>query len=258
MMQDPTILIGCMVWLPVGIWTISMIQWMIAGEVEPLVGIISIGIGLALGGYTMMTKDTHLRPYFVIGALSMVVIYPFLNKAKNDHDNNQLDFEIMERAYEQLGTNPKHLGAQFKIARALQSRGHTLEAVTLLKKATEGIQKRIIEPEMRTLRQWEAELAMRSPDSRKAVQCPFCSRTTPMDQFFCAICGRPVWYPIAKNAPFGPNVTSKLLMIWTGSVMGLIGIPIVATSFPPNLRAPGIVGILMLFTLTAWLAFRRR
>ncbi|MEQ1823838.1 MAG: hypothetical protein ABL949_15125 [Fimbriimonadaceae bacterium] len=235
-----------------------MIQWMIAGEVDALFGLLAIGVGLVLGGYTMMTKDAHLRPYFVVGAMSMVVFYPFLNRAKDQHETNQLEFEIMEKAYEQLGTNPKHLGAQFKVARTLQSKGHILEAVTLLRKATEGMERRLIEPEMRTLRQWETELAMRPPDTRKSVVCPFCNRTTPMDQFFCAVCGRPVWYPIAKSAAFAPNVTSKLLMIWTGAMMGLIGIPIVATTFPPNLRLAGIVGILMLFTLTAWLAFRRR
>ncbi|MEQ1936349.1 MAG: tetratricopeptide repeat protein, partial [Fimbriimonadaceae bacterium] len=156
MMQDPTILIGCMVWLPVGIWTISMIQWMITGDVDPLVGILSIGIGLVLGGYTMMTKDTHLRPYFVIAAMSMVIFYPILNKLKNDRENSNLDLEIMERAYEQLGSNPKHLGAQFRIARTLQMKGHLEEAVALLRRTTEGLPKRLIEPEVRTLRQWEA------------------------------------------------------------------------------------------------------
>ncbi|MEQ1935718.1 MAG: hypothetical protein ABL962_17820, partial [Fimbriimonadaceae bacterium] len=101
-------------------------------------------------------------------------------------------------------------------------------------------------------------LAARRPSTRTSVVCPFCNRGTPIDEYFCAVCGRPVWFPIAKNSAFGPNTTSMLLTIWAGAMMGLIGIPIVATSFPPNLRAAGIVGILMLFTLTAWLAFRRR
>jgi len=244
-----------MVWVPVAAWTIWMIQWMIADEIEVITGILCIAAGLALGAYTMMSKDAATRPYFVIAAVSMLVVFPLIRSTLEKRALVSLDHELMERAYDQLGSYPTHLGAKLRIAKALYARGYYRQAITLAEKALENTPKRLAEDEYRLVREWRKDSPEFAP--LKWMGCSNCGCNNSPTDFFCMHCARPLWLQVAKGAAFANETANTLLLAWLGGVVGLIGIPLTANYVTPQLKTPVVVGILIVATTLVLFAFRR-
>lgn len=254
-MPDLSIAFGCMVWVPVAAWTVWMIQWMISDEIEVLTGLLCITAGLVLGAYTMISKDASMRPYFVIAAFSMLVVFPWIRAALNKRETVNLDHEMMERAYEQLGSNPTHLGAKLRIAKGLYLRGFYRQAITLAEKALENTPKRLAEDEYRTVRDWRRD----SPEfvPLKWMSCGHCGCNNAPTDFFCNHCARPIWLLVARKSVFSSETANTLLLAWLGGVIGLIGIPLTATYVTPELKTPVVVGILIVAATFVLSAVRR-
>lgn len=254
-MPDLTIAIGCMVWVPVAAWTVTMIHYMIGDEIDVVTGIICIALGLILGAYTMISKDPVTRPYFVVAALSMLILYPWFRNMLDKRELHALEVEMIERAYENLGKYPTHLGAKLRIAKGLYQRGHAREAITLAEKALEKTPKRLAEEEHRLLREWKRDTPPFAP--LQGTSCPHCNRPNPATEFFCLNCARPLWIVAAKNAAFAPQTLNTLLLIWFAGVLGLIGIPVVSKYVSPELKVVALVGILIAVAAIVLFAVRR-
>lgn len=254
-MPDLSIAVGCMVWVPIAAWTVCMIQWMIGDEVDVITGILCIAVGLVLGAYTMMSKDPVTRPYFVLAALSMLVLFPWVRSLLEKRSLANLEVEMLERAYENLGMHPTHLGAKLRIARALYARGLYRQAITLAEKSLENTPKRLAEEEFRMVREWRRD----SPDFAplKWMSCQSCHCNNAPTDFFCGHCARPLWISVAKHGAFSPETANTLLLIWIGGVFGLIGIPMAAAYVPAQLKAPVVVGILIVVATFVFGAVRR-
>lgn len=244
-----------MVWVPVAAWTVSMIHWMLGDEVDVITGILCICFGLGLGAYTMMSHDPHTRPFFVLAALSMLVLFPALRHYKDNRELVALDFDQMERAYETLGLYPNHLGAKIKIARSLHKRKLESHAITLAEHVLAETPKNLAEEEFRMLREWKRDLPSFAP--LKWQGCPHCGCNNAPTDFFCAHCARPIWIVIARRGAFGSEMANMLLTLWMASVIGLVGIPLAAYSLPPQLRTFTVVGILIIVAALAFHAIRR-
>lgn len=254
-MPDLSIAVGCMVWVPVAAWTVSMIHWMIGDEIDVITGILCIFAGLGLGAYTMMSKDPATRPYFVLAAFSMLVLFPWLRNILDKRSLANLEYEQMERAYETLGMQPTHLGAKLRIARTLYSRGNYRQAITLAEKALEGTPPRLADEEYRMIRDWRRDSPEFAP--LKWMNCQQCGCANSPTDFFCAHCARPLWIVVARHGAFTSETANTLLLVWLGCVIGLVGIPVTAAYVPPQLRAPVVVGILIVVATFVFGALRR-
>lgn len=254
-MPDLSIGIGFLVWIPIAAWTVCMIQWMIADEIDILTGVLCIAVGLALGAYTMMSKDPTTRPYFVIAAISMLVLFPWIRNLLEKRALLHLDYESMERAYETLGLHPTHLGAKIKIARTLYSRGHYRQAITLAEKSLENTPKRLAEDEFRMIRTWRQSNPEFEP--LKWMACSSCGSNNSPTDFFCARCAKPLWIVVAKHGAFSSDTANTLLLVWLGGVVGLVGIPLTSAYVPTQLKTPVVVGILIVAATFVIGALRR-
>jgi hypothetical protein len=232
-----------------------MIQWMIADEIDIVTGILCIFAGLGLGAYTMMSKDPVTRPYFVIAALSMLVLFPWIRNLLEKRALVNLDYETMERAYETLGLYPTHLGAKLKIAKGLYTRGHYRQAITLAEKALENTPKRLAEDEYRLVRDWRKDNPEFEP--LKWMACQACGCNNSPTDFFCAHCAKPLWMVVARHGAFSSETANTLLLAWLGGVVGLVGIPLTSTYVPAELKTPVVVGILIVAATFVFGALRR-
>lgn len=254
-MPDLSIAIGCMVWVPVAAWVVTMIHYMIGDEIDVITGILCILVGLILGAYTMMSKDPVTRPYFVLAALSMLIIFPWFRGMMEKRELRNIEIEAIERAYENLGKYPTHLGAKIRIARGLYQRGFTREAITLAEKALENTPKRLAEDEHRQLREWKMDVPPFEP--LRWMNCPHCSCNNAPSEFFCAHCGRPLWEAVAKQTAFSSESLNLLLLLWLAGIVGLVGIPLASAYVSPQLKVVAVVGILIAVAAIALFALRR-
>lgn len=215
---------ACIVWIPLAVWIVSVIGWMVTGEVEPLFGFVTLIVGLGLGIVTAFPPDPALSPFIFVAVIVTTVLFPFVRAAVNRHALAAIDIEQMEKYAEALRMKPDNVGAMVKLAELLYKRGFPGQAIALAEKALPSMPPNLFRPEHNMVSAWK--MMATSPDMFRPVPCLRCHNPTPPGQLQCSHCGYETVLEMAKGRWLSKGIASQLMAVWVGILIVVVGLPL--------------------------------
>jgi hypothetical protein len=120
---------ACLVMIPVAIWIVSMVGWMVQGDVDFLPGALSIAMALALALGAMNPPLPWMGPLCFLAALLTVVAFVPIRKAIAARDLRQIDDDQLRGAYEAWQRHPGNVAAVYRMATLMAQKGKYAQAV---------------------------------------------------------------------------------------------------------------------------------
>lgn len=219
------------VWIPVAIWVISLINWMITAEIDTISGLFGICLALLVGFFAVSPPHPSLAPVFVLVAIVTVAVAPVTRAAMNKAALQSIEVEAIERAYEMLSTKPDNFGAKIRLARALWAKGIRSHAVAIADGALRNAPEQMFAEEHRMLRQWRQ--AEDDAPGVQRIRCIECGVPNVPGGMFCSRCGAPFLLDYAQGKFMKSGVIQRVTAGWIAAVAALVAIPSVAVAFSP-------------------------
>lgn len=217
------LIFGALIWLPLAIWILSLVQWTIQGEVDGLTGFLGIATA-ALMGYFCFTPPHPILPPVLFGvAVVAVLFYPLIRSQMDRRAMIAIDIGQIERAYEQIRERPDNVGARLKLARLLYPRGLGGHCIAIAEQAVAGMPRDMFEEEFRQIDNWKSQLG--NPTRFRSVPCLECGIPNEPGNIYCKKCKAPYLLHHAKGKFLGPNLARRAVAVLGVIVMLLVGIP---------------------------------
>jgi hypothetical protein len=245
--------IACVAWIAITVWIVSLIGWMIQGEVDALFGLVGITIAIMLGYFSFMPPTEALRPFTALAVIITVVVFPFLRQALNQRALVALDAEAMETAYEQLQRKPDNHLMRFKIGKLLYEAGHIPSGLAVAADALRNMPESVFNEEHRMYSRWRrlnSHVNVSQP-----TPCINCGHPNALTSIHCERCGHPYLIDMISGRWVGRDFAKKLIAGWIAGVFALAGIPL-ASQLPPLAAIGAILTIMTGAIVLIWMAFR--
>ncbi|MFI5385968.1 MAG: hypothetical protein ACHQ50_07590 [Fimbriimonadales bacterium] len=242
-------------WVAIGVWVVSLVGWMIQGEVDGVFGVIGIGAAIVLGYFSFMPPSEALRPFTPLPVILTVVMFPILRKALNDRELLLIDVDAAENAYEILRLKPENHMMRFKLARLLYERGHVVSGLAIGEDALRSMPEKIFTDEHRLFGRWKRQNPQVS--TAQVVRCNDCGHPNPASAITCEQCGHAHLLDVMRGRLVGPQFARKLIASWIAGIIALVGIPM-ASLLPPTAAIVAIVAIMAAAFLVIASAFRSK
>lgn len=252
-MAGPNAFFGCLIWLPLMFWVLSLVHWMIMGDIDGLTGTTGILIGFGLGIVALVPPVAILSPLSFVVVIATMVLYPFVKSALNQVELRSVDVEALQRTYDVLGQRPQNPSARFRLAQYLWKLGNPGHALAIAEEAVKQMPVQHFRDEHRILAAWKQNPL--PPDVQRAIACPSCGFANPPGEIFCQGCGAPFLLH-RLDRRLGPGTAGRrMIAAWITMVAVLIGIP-ATSALPPLLTIVSIVALLIFVGVVLGLAFR--
>lgn len=250
-----TLIGGCITWAFLLLWILSLLHWMIQGDIDTGYGLIGIVIGIFLGIMAISPPPgNELVTPLIAGAVVLtVVLFVPMRSAFARHALVAIDMDAIERAYEQLEERPNNVGARFKIARLIYARGLHGHAIKLAEEALKGMPADFFQEEHKLVDMWKRQGVDSS--TFRDVPCVECGYNNPPGELYCKRCGSKFLLDQAKGRWMGRSMVRKLIAGWVAVIGVFVGMPISATSLPPGAALVSIGGLTVLILTTLYSAF---
>ena len=211
------------VWVPIAVWVISMVHWMVTAEIETPFGLVAIGVAIGLGVVTASPPAPWLSPLIFTAVMVTVVVFPFVRTAVNRHALAAIDIEQLEKHYEALRMRPDNAGAMIKMAELLYIRGFPAYAVAIGERALVNLPVNLFRAEHQMVSAWKMQGA--SAPKGRLFPCLHCGFGNDPSEINCQQCGYPYVVEMAKGKWLGTGSGRKLIAVWIGLVIAFVGIP---------------------------------
>lgn len=221
-----TAVVGCLVWVPVGVWVLSLIGWSVQGEIEPFFGLFGAALALGLGFATTYAPDPVISPFLFLALLGSVIMFPFLRSAVQKRALVAIDVEQLEGAFDMLQFKPDNVSARMRFAEILYRRGLPGHAIAIAGEVLPGMPPSIFRSEHQMVALWRQMAA--DPAYHRPVPCPKCGAKSALNQITCEKCKAPHLVMYAKGAWLGGMSARKLLAGWAVGLLLLVAIPFTA------------------------------
>lgn len=248
---------GCIVWVPLAIWIVVLLGWMITGEIDALIGIVGVMIALAMGYLGINPPSPILPPLLFTAALSTLVIWPIAQVSLNRVALRTIDLESLDSAYEMLSMRRDNIGAALRVAKAMANLGYIGHAAAIAEKALEGADRRIFREELFQLRSWKERARDPRVPRVHQIQCIHCSLYNEVANVFCARCGGQILSDYARGKWMKPGLKSKLLVAWLAGILCVVAVPALASSLPPAAAILAIAATLIVGAAILIVSWRR-
>lgn len=245
---------GCLVWVPVAVWVLSLIQWMVLDEIDVLFGIPGVMAGVMLGAATMSPPHPSLSPLFLAVAFLTVLLFPGLRTSLNRRALHRIDVESLAGAYKALAMKPDNVGLLLKAARIVSAKGLPAHAAAVAESALQGLPTHLFEAELRELGVWRAQAQY--PGVPQQVSCLECGAQNPPAGLHCRGCHAPYLLHWVEGRWVDGRRAGKFVSTWIAAVGALVAIPYVAMTLNPGLALAATVAILATVGALLWAAFR--
>lgn len=231
------LILALVIWLPIIVWSILLIHWMVSGDISAETGVGAICIAVTLGYFTVNPPHPSFGIISGIALLLTGVFAPLVRARANKRLNRQLDMERLAKAYEAFGNNPDNLGPQFSLAEILVEFGLTGHAIPLADDVVARMPKRMISSENLQIRNWKMR-----PESNQTqpIRCPNCKATHAPGAANCRSCGSRIYLETLRRGNFGKDL-NPIFAAWLLLVVVAMGIPFVAMGLPRSVALPIIV-----------------
>src|SRR5688572_13082508 len=104
-----------LIWVPVAIMIMTLINGMIMGEIDGIVGIFGLTAALGLGVIGMKPPHPSMTPVILAVAIGTLILAPVLRSAWTKRELTVMRIEAVESAYEALAQKSSNMGAQLKL-----------------------------------------------------------------------------------------------------------------------------------------------
>lgn len=231
------LVLAVVIWLPIVVWAVVLIHWMVMGDIGVEVGIGAICVALALGYFTVNPPHPSFGIISGIALIVTGIFAPIARSSANKRLNRQLDLDRLSKAYEAYGNNPANLGPLFSLAVILTEFGWTGHAIPLAEDAVSRMPKRMISSENLQIRNWKMR-----PDSNQVqpVRCPSCRSNHSPGAAYCRMCGSRIYLVSLQRGNLGRDL-NPIFAAWLLLVIVAVGIPVVAMGFSRAIALPIIV-----------------
>ncbi|GMU30139.1 MAG: hypothetical protein AMXMBFR19_04770 [Chthonomonadaceae bacterium] len=246
--ERPDILVfGCAIWVPLAVWIISLVHWMVTAEIDFVQGLVGIVVAGALGFLTVNPPHPSLPPLFVLAAVATIALAPVVRVAINRSEMGSIEVEAIDRAYEQLAHKPDNLGAKFRLAKALYNKGIRAHAIEIAREALQGAPERLFTEELRMLEKWQ-EAERREPTARR-IRCVECGIPNFPGSMYCTTCGAPYLLDYAQGRWVKAGLVRRVTWAWLAAMFAVVGIPTAALTLP---LVAAVITIGLLLALAIW------
>jgi hypothetical protein len=236
-------------WVILIVWILSLVHWMIQGDVDAISGVAGIGLGFGLGYTALKPPIPILSEISFFLALMTVCLYPVASGVFNRHQLKELDVENVAKAYRLIGQRPDSPLAKAKLAESIYRLGMVGHAVAIAQDALAYIPERTALEEHRLLRRWKS--AGIPPDTLKPITCVECHTPCPPGWTHCRHCGAQFLLDRAKGHMFPTGISRKILAIWMSAVAICLGVPISLAL--PIFAEVGVLCAIVLLVGGVWL-----
>ena len=249
-----TVVLGCTVWIPLMLWIIALIHWIIGNEIELVSGLLGIGVGLALGYMCLQPPVPFMQPVSYLSVWITLVAFPFVRAGLNQRELRAVDLHALERAYEVLNERPREAMGRFRLAQAAWKMGMTGHAIRIGEGCLPELDPKHFREEHMIVKGWHRQMAPAEMFADYA--CAQCGGACPPGRTHCPKCGAPFLLDRLKGvAAFGKGTGRKIVAAWAGGAGALAGVSW-ATTLPPGPAIGAIVVVLGIAFLVVFLAFR--
>jgi hypothetical protein len=247
---------GCIAWIIVTGWVMTLVQRLIMGEVDPFTGFMGICLALGLGYMSFKPPVPILQPVSIVALYISGTLIPILRAGYRRHELKSVDVEALEKAYEGFIFRPNNAPAQMRLARHLYNLGVRGHAFVLAENAVQHLPRKFFPEEYRLVEQWRQHPPHKS--EFEPIACVECGHKNAPGLIHCGQCGARYLLDRVKGKPFSSALGKKLLAGWVLLVLILVGFPVAATLGPINKAGmiASIVVIALLATGTAFVAFK--
>lgn len=218
---------GCLVWIPIAVWIISIVHWLVGGEIEAPFAMLSLIVALGLGMVAVNPPTPTLSPLILAATVCTVVLFPMVRSALNRHALAAIDVEQMERVFENFQQHPNSPSIAVRLAELLFIRGLKANALAIGEDAIKHLPQSVFRAEHQMVATWRL-LVPQGETPR--THCPHCGYNNPPTVFSCLRCHRPYVIDLARGKWLGRISAEKLIVIWMVLIMAFVGIP-AATQF---------------------------
>lgn len=244
---------SCLILIPAAILVVSLVHWMVAGEIDFLTGICGLFMTLVMVVFTNRPPADWVSPVIFFGMIGVVIGIPLWRKFVDLKFLTDIDIERLERAYKSLDQHPGEAMRQFAIAKILFDMNLCGHAVGVARIAVANYPKIALTTEEHELRRWEATI-LNKP--QELLNCLSCGTKGEFDKLYCQKCGSPyVLYHF--KLPQKNGTSNQVILMWAFMFFAILMIPILVTLGPlPTLL--GIPIVLALLAIFATKLFRKK
>ena len=251
--DDPvTAAVGCAAIIPMIVWVMVVVGWMVMGEMDFMFGTAAIAVALLLGMVAIWPTEPIQAPIALGGLLSLMIVFPIVRRQLDKRALIAIDVEQIEGAYEMLAHKPDNAGAMFRLAERLYQRGLVAHAIGIGEKALQNMPKDLFPEENRAIQVWK-----RSAATPRPLPCLDCGCQNSTENVHCQRCGGPYLAAYARGKWLGPTLAIRLVASWVAAMVALVGLPVTLSSVQePALTATLIIAQVALAGFLLWRAFR--
>ncbi len=209
--------------LPMIVWVIAVVHWLIDGLIEIAHGAAAILLALCLMAIAIWVPVAEVRVAIFVSVLATLAVFPFAYSQYARLQFLEVDEDDLARAHEAFALNPGNAAARFEIARLLWLYGLRGQAITIAEVAAGALPdvrdeilnrsvKDLFHAEIRKLESWKRE-ADKAKDFHPA-ECVRCKARNPLDAIACVRCGAPYLLDLARKRTVKSKLVGKLVVTW--------------------------------------------
>ena len=208
-----TVFLGCLAWIPLGIWIVAFVHWMIGGDLDVLPGVLGLLTAVGLGAIIAKPPAPQMAPIGLFGIVFITAMFPYVRAAINKKQLRSIDVEGIERAYYSLKERPNNPAARMRIARHLHNIGFVPEAILVMESVLKDVPKQFFGDEVRLVQLWRT---LKIPASAFGpVTCPICStKNDPGETIVCTRCGGAYLLDRAIGRSMSSSNARRLVALW--------------------------------------------
>ncbi len=247
-------LLAAVTFIPLTVWVVSTVHWMLMGEIDALTGMCAIVAGVGLGAMTMKPPIPILSPVFCATVWLTVIFFPILRSSIDKRALVAIDLESLDRAYAGLRDKPDNVGLKLKVAKLLYGRGLSGHAIVVAEDAIKGMPEQLFHEELKMIEQWKGSAG--GAKHVRSLPCLECGHFNPAGKLHCTKCGSPFLLHHARGKWLGPNLARRVMACWTAGLAMLAGIPFALGYLAAWLAGIVVTALAVASFAVVWRAFR--
>ncbi|MBX3096053.1 MAG: hypothetical protein KF812_04260 [Fimbriimonadaceae bacterium] len=248
--------LGCLIWIPIGIWILLLIRQMVDQYLSFLVGFIAMAVLVGLG-WTVANIWHPILAWVVFTVVTApLILLPIIVLLLHQRDIHAVEVEALESGYAMLGLQPTNTIAKFKVAEGAWNCGYQGHAIALADLALTGQKRDLFRWEIAAVERWKDQDL--SANKWAELRCLRCNTGVAPGPAFCPSCGAPY---LADHARGRLNPTlkgQKWVASWTAGALLVVGMPYVSMSNLSNEFKVGSILLMSVLGIVALIAAFKR
>lgn len=225
-MNNPSLLTGLgalIIWIPIAVALLTVIGWLIMGDIDSLFGFTCIGVLLGMGILSAKPPTPEMPLYLAIAAYAIVLLFPSAKLLWHRQELRQIELDAMKRAYALLEFNKANLGAKLRIAQSVNRLGYARWAHFIGVAAIKGVNVQHYKDEVALVKQWG--IGIRPDEAPERFGCPRCNAPLSSGDLLCDRCGGHVVFLRLRGYYGASDWQGRMLWAWLSAVVALVAIP---------------------------------